>query len=402
MPKQYFFFFFTFPELSYTELLAVLESFGFSKDVVTRFGSSIFLVKDEKIDDTFVKNIFDRLGGSVRVGEIVEDIDNFYTTTNQEGIDSQEGSKKVIFGISILGNSHKDDSRFLKKLANSIKKGLKEYGISSRFVLPQGRDSSLNAAQVIRNQILQKGFELNILRQGSEEIYGRTIKIQDLEGFVRRDMNKPETDTEMGTLPPKLARMMVNFTAQNSGTLWDPFCGSGTIPMEAAMLGFNFLASDINPQAVNDTDANVRWLSSEGYISDTLYETFRFDITKPDMEIVKKLKHTDITSIVCEPYMGPPLTRIISEQKANELLEGVKKLYFKLFVLFYNKMEKRGIKVVIIIPSYKTDRGWKTFGIRELVDKRWIVKNSEYSKEDLKWSRKNSIITRNIYILERS
>jgi len=402
MPKQYFFEAGTFPELSYTELLTVLESFGFSKDVVTRFGSSIFLVKDEKIDDTFVKNIFDRLGGSVRVGEIVEDIDNFYTTTNQEGIDSQEGSKKVIFGISILGNSHKDDSRFLKKLANSIKKGLKEYGISSRFVLPQGRDSSLNAAQVIRNQILQKGFELNILRQGSEEIYGRTIKIQDLEGFVRRDMNKPETDTEMGTLPPKLARMMVNFTAQNSGTLWDPFCGSGTIPMEAAMLGFNFLASDINPQAVNDTDANVRWLSSEGYISDTLYETFRFDITKPDMEIVKKLKHTDITSIVCEPYMGPPLTRIISEQKANELLEGVKKLYFKLFDLIDNKMEKRGIKVIIIIPSYKTDRGWKTFGIRELVGKRWIVKNSEYSKEGLKWNRKNSIITRNIYILERS
>lgn len=402
MPKQYFFEAGTFPELSYTELLAVLESFGFSKDVVTRFGSSIFLVKDEKIDDTFVKNIFDRLGGSVRVGEIVEDIDNFYTTTNQEGVSGQESSKKIIFGISILGNSHKEDSRFLKKLANSIKKGLKEYGISSRFVLPQGRDSSLNAAQVIRNQILQKGFELNILRQGNEEIYGRTIKIQDLEGFVSRDMNKPETDTEMGTLPPKLARMMVNFTAQNSGTLWDPFCGSGTIPMEAAMLGFNFLASDINPQAVNDTDANVRWLSSEGYISDTLYETFRFDITKPDMEIVKKLKHTDITAVVCEPYMGPPLTRIISEQKADELLEGVKKLYFKLFDLIDNKMEKRGIKVVIIIPSYKTDRGWKTFGIRELVDKRWIVKNSEYSKEDLKWSRKNSIITRNIYILERS
>jgi tRNA G10 N-methylase Trm11 len=172
--------------------------------------------------------------------------------------------------------------------------------------------------------------------------------------------------------------------------------------MEAAMLGFNFLASDINPQAVNDTDVNVRWLSSEGYISDTLYETFRFDVTKPDSEIVKKLKHTDITSIVCEPYMGPPLTRIITQQKAEELLEDVKKLYFKLFDLIDNKMEKRGIKVIIIIPSYKTDRGWKTFGIRELVGKRWIVKNSEYSKEGLKWNRKNSIITRNIYILERS
>ena len=274
--------------------------------------------------------------------------------------------------------------------------------MSSRFVLPQGRDSSLNAAQVIKNQILEKGFELNILRQAGEEIYGRTIKIQDLEGFVSRDMNKPQTDTEMGTLPPKLARMMVNFTAQNSGTLWDPFCGSGTIPMEAAMLGFNFLASDINPQAVNDTDKNIKWLNSEGYISDILYETFRFDITKPDMGVVKKLKHTDITAIVCEPYMGPPLTRVISQQKAEELLNDVKKLYLKLFDLIDNRIEKRGIKVVIIIPSYKTDRGWITFGLRELVGKRWIIKNSDYSKEDLKWNRKNSIITRNIFILERS
>lgn len=403
MPKQYFFEAGTFPDLSYTELLAVLESFEFRKDVVTRFGSNIFLVKSEKIEDTLIENIFDRLGGSIRVGEIVEDIDNFYMKSDDKENEKKESeSKKVIFGISILGNRYRDDSRFLKKLANSIKKGLKEYGISSRFVLPQGRDGSLNAAQVIRNQILQKGFELNILRQNNEELYGRTIKIQDLEGFVDRDMNKPQTDTEMGTLPPKLARMMVNFTAQNSGTLWDPFCGSGTIPMEAAMLGFNFLASDINPQAVDDTDKNVKWLNSEGYITDTLYETFRFDITKPDKGVLKKLKNTDISAIVCEPYMGPPLTRILSQQKADELLSDVKKLYFKLFDLIDNKIEKRGIKVVIIIPSYKTDAGWITFGIRELVGKRWIIKNGDYSKEGLKWSRKNSIITRNIFILERS
>ena len=60
-------------------------------------------------------------------------------------------------------------------------------------------------------------------------------------------------------------------------------------------------------------------------------------------------------------------------------------------------------KIVLIIPSYKTQKGWKTFGIRELVNKRWIVKNGDYLKNrDLKWSRKNSIITRNIFILERS
>ncbi len=395
MPKQYFFEAGTFPDLSYTELVTVLTSFGYGKEDITRYGDSIFLVQNEKLTDLAIRNIFKRLGGAIRVGEIVEDIDSFYAESKKEG--------KFTFGISILGDTKREDQSFLKKLGNGIKRELKESGISSRFVLPIRKDYSLNAAQVIKNEILEKGFELVIIRNKGQEIYARTMEIQDLEGFVSRDTQRPGSNLEMGVLPPKLARMMVNFTALSSGTIWDPFCGSGTIPMEAAVLGFNFLASDIDPRAVEDTDNNVKWLYKEGYISETLYQTFRFDIKKPDGEVVKKLKHTDIDAIVCEPFMGPPQMRILSESKAKELLDDVRALYRKLFELIDNRLEKRGIRVVMIIPSYKTDKGWVTFGIRELVGKRWIVKNNEYSLgRDLKWRRKNSIITRNIYILERS
>ncbi len=395
MPKQYFFEAGTFPDISYTELVSVLVSFGFEKESVTRYGSNIFFVKNERLTELAISNIFRRLGGAIRVGEVVDDIDAFYTESKKEG--------KFTFGISILGDSKKEDSSFLKKLGNNIKKQLKESNISSRFVLPMRNDYALNAAQVIKNGILEKGFEFVIIRNKNQEVYAKTIEIQDLEGFVSRDMERPGSNLEMGTLPPKLARMMVNLTALSSGTIWDPFCGSGTIPMEAAVLGFNFLASDIDIRAVNDTEKNTKWLYQEGYITDTLYQTFRLDVTKPDIEVVKKLKNTIIDAIVCEPFMGPPQTKILSEVRANELLEEVKKLYKKLFELIDIKLEKRGIKVVMIIPSYKTDRGWITFGIRELVGKRWIVRNNEYSSgRDLKWSRKNSIITRNIYILERS
>ena len=397
MSKQFFFEAGVFPDLSYVELLAVLESFNFPKNVVTRFGKSIFLVKDEKIDEKFVVNIFQRLGGSKRVGYIVDDIDHFTFQSESETV------SKIVFGISILGDSTKNESVYIKKLANSLKRTLKDNSVSSRFIIPKGKDSSLNAAQIINNQILQKGFELDIIKNLDTEIYGRTLNIQDFEGFAQRDMYKPNTDIQMGTLPPKLARMMVNFTAQNSGVLWDPFCGSGTISMEAVILGFNTLASDVNPVAVNSTASNIEWLSREGFAPDALYESFRFDVTKANKEVIKKLKNTDISAIVCEPYMGPPQTTLLSDQKASELLLDVKNLYFKLFDLIDNKLEKRHIKVVIIIPSYKTRNGWMTFGIRELINKRWIVKNGDYIKNrDLKWSRKNSIITRNIFILERT
>jgi len=395
MPKQYFFEAGTFPDLSYTELVSVLTSFGYKKDDITRYGKNIFLIQNEKLTEIAILNIFKRLGGAIRVGEVIEDIDSFYTERKKEG--------KLIFGISILGDSKREDLHFLKKLGNSIKKQLKEYGYSSRFVLPMREEYALNTAQVIRNEILEKGFELVIIRNSGNEMYGRTIEMQDLEGFVSRDIQRPGSNLEMGTLPPKLARMMVNFTGLSSGTIWDPFCGSGTIPMETTVLGFNSLASDIDPKAVEDTENNIRWLYEKGYISDILYQTFLFDITKPDVEVVKKLKNTQIDAIVCEPFMGPPQTRTLSEVRAKELLDDVKNLYKKLFFLIDEKLNKRGIKVVMIIPSYKTINGWMTFGIRELVGKRWIIRNSDFSKDrDLKWSRKNSIITRNIFILERT
>ena len=396
MPKQYFFEAGTFPDLSYTELVSVLSAFGYQKECITRFGDNIFFVQHEKFTDLAISNIFKRLGGAIRVGEVVEDIDSFYAESKKEG--------KIIFGISILGETNRHDASFLKKLGNGIKKQLKEYRISSRFILPMREGYVLNAAQVIKNEVLEKGFELLIIRNKGQEIYARTMEIQDLEGFVSRDIQRPGTNLEMGTLPPKLARMMVNFTGISSGTVWDPFCGSGTIPMEAAVLGFNFLDSDVDPKAIEDTENNTKWLFKEEYISsDTLYQTFYLDITKPDPEVVKKLRHTDIEAIVCEPFMGPPQTKILSEVRANELLADVKALYKKLFDLIDIKLEKRGIKVIMIIPSYKTDNGWVTFGIRELIGKRWIIRNNEYSSgRDLKWSRKNSIITRNIFILERS
>lgn len=393
MSKQYFFEAGSFPDLSYTELLTTFESFHLKKDIVHRFSPQIFLVKSNDVSAELLEKIFKRLGGFIRYGEIIDDLDSFLTSfTTHEG--------KVVFGISVLGV---ESNLSQKKLGNSIKEGLKEFGISSRFIAPSKNEKSLNYGQIQYNHILRKGFELCILNNGKEEIYGKTVLVQNVEEFAKRDLDRPYTDMEMGVLPPKLARMMVNFTALNSGIIWDPFCGSGTIPMEAAVLGFNFLASDIDSNAVHHTEENIKWLDKEGLIDDIFYESFRLDVSQPDHEIVKKLKNTDLSGIVCEPFMGVAQKRELAEINAEKLLDDVKSLYRALFKLIDEKIEKRGIKVVIIIPSYKTRNGWKTFGVRELLTNRWEVLNTYYSGgRDLKWSRKNSIITRNIFILNRT
>jgi len=229
MPKQYFFEAGSFPDLSYTELCCVLESFNFNKEIVEKFSENIFLVKNESLTDDIFRNIFKRLGGCIRAGIVIQNLDSFLEEFQNEG-------EKIIFGISIIGNKRGYNNVFVKKLGNEIKRGLKEYGVNSRFVLPMRKELSLNTAQLVKNNILERGFEFDIIVGNSREIYGRTEYVQDLGGFVKRDMNRPNANILMGTLPPKLARMMVNFTALRSGIIWDPFCGSGTIPMEAVTI----------------------------------------------------------------------------------------------------------------------------------------------------------------------
>ena len=396
MPKQYFFQAGSFRDLSHAELVSVFEIFNLNRDIIHSFSDEIFLIKSNDISEDVLLKIFNRLGGFVRFGYVIDNLDGFL----EEYIDKKS---KVTFGLSIFDTSYSTQPNFLKKLGNEIKRGLREYGVSSRFLFPKRDKLSLNAAQILNNNILEKGFELCILKNEKEEIYGKTLAIQDMEGYVQRDVDRPYSDIKMGVLPPKLARMMVNFCALRDGVIWDPFCGSGTILMESAILGYDFLGSDIDDNALFYTDENIKWLNKQGKLGNIVYETFRLDVKNPEVDIIKKLKNTNISAIVCEPFMGPPQKRIISVSKANELLDSVKSLYLSLFNFIDEKIGMRGIQMVLIIPSYKTDQGWKTFGIREVTTNRWEVLNSHYSpNRDLKWNRKNSIITRNIFILHRT
>ncbi|MCD4756260.1 hypothetical protein K8R20_01420 [bacterium] len=386
---QYFFQLGNFKGLSQAELKIVFESFGLNKDSIKNFSEKILLVDSKELNDGLVLRIFNRLGGFIRVGVIVDNVESFL---------EEEYSGKVVFGLSYIGEKRFDIDKF-STLANQVKKHFKAKDISSRFILP--KQTELNAAQVTKNSIIEKGFELCVIENSKEQLYGRTLAIQDIDSFSHRDINKPSADAKMGMLPPKLARIMCNLTGIKTGTIWDPFCGSGTIPMEACILGYNVLASDLDSEAVKATDENIVWLSENGYISDILYETFQFDISRPRGDVMKKLKHTELDAVVFEPYMGPPQTKLVSESQAKVLLDDVKSL-FESLISVLEETGKRHIKMIAIIPSYKTASGWKTFGVGEVFSKRWKVLNKGYSREDLKWERNNSIISRNILILDRN
>src|SRR5207247_323255 len=112
---------------------------------------------------------------------------------------------------------------------------------------------------VLHNDLLTKGVELLLMPTGAAWSLARTVALQPFEEFGQRDFGRPGFDAASGMLPPKVALMMLNLSGiPREGAMLDPFCGSGTILMEAFVQGYaNITGSDISAAAAESTKKNI-------------------------------------------------------------------------------------------------------------------------------------------------
>lgn len=379
-------------KLSLAELKSVSNLILGGHYSINSQSDNYFLLRTES-EPKLLREVFDRLGGFIKYGEVID--------LDKEFLPKFLDKKNLTFGVSCY--PYQKDYAYATDAIQSLSKQIKQYyqskKVSARYVTPDGNE--LSSGQILQRKILEKGFELLIMQsKDGESLAGHTLAIQDLDSFASRDYERPRSDKKMGMLPPKLARMMVNLAeVKKGGTIWDPFCGSGTILLEALMLGYNVLGSDISEEAISDSETNILWLGKKEDIKDLKYSTFVQDITNMDRRTHRKLRLTEIDAIICEPYMGPPQKYLIKPGRAETLLNAVVELYKPLFQLLEN-INQHNLKVVVILPSYKTYNGWATVRYNNFISKRWRVLTAKETMTDLHWSRSNSIIRRNILIAQ--
>jgi tRNA (guanine10-N2)-dimethyltransferase len=154
-------------------------------------------------------------------------------------------------------------------------------------------------------------------------------------------------------LPPKLARMMINLSGiKKGGTLLDPFCGSGTVLMEAAMIGVkNIIGSDLSNKAVEDSKINMDWLKSDYGLEDVNTSIDQLDARK----LSTKIKPESVDVIVAEPYLGPPIKGNENEKQIRAIIAELESLYLKSYDEF-SAILKPGGRVVIVRPSWQMDQ----------------------------------------------
>ncbi|MEK7116496.1 MAG: hypothetical protein AAB879_03815, partial [Patescibacteria group bacterium] len=276
------------------------------------------------------------LGGTVKLGDIVATIPTAELTGERLITPPPAPPLKLRgwvrggaldFGLTIFG------SKKFSKLPIEFKRALKSLGISSRWVTGKG-GTEIAPAAVAKLKLMSEGIDLCLFVVGDVTHIGKTTHVQDADAWSTRDYGRPRRDILAGMLPPKLARMMVNLATPilqlnkegGRGVVLDPFCGSGTILMEAALAtdAARIIGSDSDDEHISDTRKNIAWLVQNHIL--TSRDEQRIETCVCDARrLSTKFAPRSMTAVVTEGTLGPPLrgheSHAALERNAREVTE---------------------------------------------------------------------------------
>lgn len=124
---------------------------------------------------------------------------------------------------------------------------------------------TLNSAQILHNKLTGPlGLELLFVAHGKETYIAQTTKVQDIDEYAQRDFGRPKRSGFVGMLPPKLAQMMLHLAQVTPDeVVLDPFCGTGVVLQEAALMGCKVHGTDVEPKMIDFSRTNMEWLQKK-------------------------------------------------------------------------------------------------------------------------------------------
>lgn len=416
--------------------IAELESL-FTSAAVQPFGKNGCFVDipAKKID-------FARLGGSVRLGEIIDTIDSTRWNDIEDALSehairiASETDGKLSFGISTFGVPV--SANRVAKTGLTIKKQVKNAGNSVRMV--PHKELLLGSAVVLNNKLHRGGLELLAIADGKQTVIARTIRIQDIDAYTARDRERPMRDAKVGMLPPKLAQIIINLsigqvvgdrdwdigdvkkqastqaTAQPLGwdsagvdsfhakqgessspsiRILDPFCGTGVLLQEAMLMDYDLYGSDLEPRMVQYTIDNLDWL----------------DQKYPDVGDYRRIEVGDaashhwkdpaaITNVAAETYLGQPLSSLPNGEHLSKIMHEVNALHHK-FLQNISTQLSSGTRICLAVPTWRGLREFLHLSVLDYLDDLGYTRvRFEYaSNDDLIYHRENQVVGRELLVL---
>lgn len=374
--------------LCLAELLAVL---GNEHLVEKNLDSTIFNLKD--IEPQKLQN---SLGGTIKIVKIVELIEKGepkearIKNTIEDLITQrlENASGKIPFSISTL-NFKNPRAINIRELLNFSKKIIKSLGLNARFV--NKGPISPPSSTIFKAKVIEKGIDIVLIKSDEGLYIGYSVSIQNIDDYTARDYDKPARDARVGMLPPKLAQIMINLAGDETKTVYDPFCGTGTVNIEAMLIGKDTIGSDIEEKLVQYSETNLSW-AKKHFDLKTNYKLFTKDarlITTNDIP-------DNVDAVVTEGYLGPPQTTLPDEEKREKIFRELENLHLN-WLCAMHKLTPKNCIVVMCVTAFNNNG--KIIHMPHLEN---VVKTAGYKlKNSFVYNRQDQIVAREIVVLEK-
>lgn len=326
------------PELSIAELERVFPK-------VSWYSAQTALVDAEKDFDV------QRLGGTQKAGRIAFELQGSEWRRISDAIVRHyekswaKAEGKITLGISVYGMTV--SPREVQKVGLLLKSKLKKGGVSLRLIPNQ--EQSLSSATSHHNKLglSANKVELIVVRGKTSVMVAESIGSQNITALAARDQGRPRRDAFVGMLPPKLAQIMINLAVgPDSGKtqrILDPFCGTGVLLQEAALMGNAVYGTDLAEKMIRFSRDNLNWLQ----------DTYKMDVDwyLHEGDAMDTTWQNPITAIASEAYLGQPFSAPPSAAKLTEVRGNCNHI-ITAFLKNLSKQIKPGTPVVLAVPAW--------------------------------------------------
>lgn len=367
--------------LSLAEMIVLLEDKGILKSLTDYSKTTAIVSTSIPLTDEEIVDIQSALGGCFKVGRLIQtyEIDVVRKAFPIKGSHSKKErdllgkcewipavwgkprGKKIKYGVSSYpseeGTTVIDLQRFTRGMNDFVKTLLlSDNARRADYIIydePDRRDPSRsNTAlwpQSIARHGLLKAPNAEILAAFTEtNLYlAKTVAVYDSMLQQYRDESRPFISSEIST-SPKMCRTLLTLSGAKSGDLiLDPFCGTGTLLLEAVLLEMKCIGIDLDGNAVEGTQANLRWLGKE------LDSYLDFTIIRGDAKDADKLVNQMVDAVAFEPHLGPVYKEKPEREDTIEVMKDLTVLYHEVLKALVKILKPEG-RIAMTVPVIRT------------------------------------------------
>jgi len=380
--------------LSLAELIVHLEDKGLFREIKDYSKSGAIISTSRSVTNGNIIDIQSSLGGCFKVGRVIHsyNINEVKDAYPSEGGPNKEArrtisdcpwihsvfgkprGKKIRFAVSTYQSHTKKApvhyTHFTKGLNDSIKKILLEKGARKVDYVMYDKPDRRNERRINTALWPHTISKHNLLKPPNAEILAlytetglylsKTVAVYDSMLQQYRDESRPYISSEIST-SPKICRTLLNFAGARSGdVVLDPFCGSGTLLMEAALLDMKCIGLDLDGNAVEGSRSNLLWLGRD------LGSQINFRIYKGDASEADDLIKSKVDAIAFEPHLGPTYKDKPARVEAEKEMRSLTLLYRSVLKSLSKILRKDG-RIAMTIPVIRTTEGEVSLDLREML-----------------------------------